>query len=110
MTSTIDRAAIERVLATIPDPEFGLSITDLGLIYDVRIEEPAVTVQMTLTSPGCPAGGMIVDGVHAAVSAVPGVERVQVDVVWDPAWTPARLTPAAREHLGWPAEEEPPAE
>lgn len=105
MTSPIDPAAVQRLLATIPDPEFGLSIIDLGLVYEVRLEERRVIVDMTLTSQGCPAGDMIVDGVHAALRTLPEVEDVQVNLVWAPAWTPERLTLAAREHLGWaPAE------
>ncbi len=101
MNPSINAVAIQQLLETIPDPEFGLSIVDLGLVYDVRVEGNNVGVTMTLTSEGCPAGGMIVDGVHAAIRAVPGVGAVDVEVVWEPRWTPDRLTPRAREHLGW---------
>lgn len=89
------------VLATIPDPEFGLSIVDLGLIYDVRISGAEINVTMTLTSQGCPAGAMIHDGVRVALGAMDGVTDVRVALVWEPVWTPERLTAAARAHLGW---------
>lgn len=95
---------IWRVLATIPDPEFGLSIVDLGLVYEVSTDGHDVSVLMTLTSPACPAGAMIHDGVQAALAALPGVGQVRAELVWDPGWTPELLTPAAREHLGWKSE------
>jgi metal-sulfur cluster biosynthetic enzyme len=101
MNELITPEEIWRVLATIPDPEFGLSIVDLGLVYEVNTDGRDVSIAMTLTSPACPAGAMIHDGVHAALSALPGVGNVRVELVWDPGWTPELLTPAAREHLGW---------
>lgn len=88
-------------LATILDPEFGLNIVDMGLVYEVRLDGPHVTVAMTLTTPSCPAGDMIFDGARAALSALPGVGDVHINLVWDPAWTPDMLTPAARQFLGW---------
>jgi metal-sulfur cluster biosynthetic enzyme len=99
--SSITTEQIWSVLATIPDPEFGLSVVDLGLIYDVRLNGSDIHVVMTLTSEGCPAGAMIHDGIRVALSGLEGVGAVQVDLVWEPAWSPERLTEAAREHLGW---------
>jgi len=90
-----------RVLATIPDPEFGLTITEMGLIYGVECRDGDVKVAMTLTTPSCPASGVIVDGVRAAVGRMPGVCSVQVDLVWDPVWNSSMLSPAAKSHLGW---------
>lgn len=101
---SIAPARIWSLLATIPDPEFGLSIVDLGLIYDVAITDTGVVVKMTLTSQSCPAGDMMLNGVEAALRELPDVGEVRVDLVWEPAWSPARLSAAAREHLGWPAE------
>lgn len=101
MNPLIDTDMIWRTLGTIPDPEFGLSIVDLGLIYDVQTNGHDITVTMTLTSPGCPAGGMIHDGTRAALAALPGAGNVEVAIVWEPRWTPERLTPEARTHLGW---------
>ena len=92
---------IRAACASVADPEFGLSVDDLGLIYEVTLEGAAVTVAMTLTTPHCPAGDVIVDGVRAAVAAVPGVEEVAVRLVWDPGWTPDMVSARGREQLGW---------
>ncbi len=97
-------AEVRAVCASVADPEFGLSIDDLGLIYDVVVTGDAVAIAMTLTTEHCPAGAVIVDGVRAAVAAVPGVASVDVRLVWDPAWTPEMVSPRGREHLGWAPE------
>ncbi len=96
---TTDR--VWSVLTTVLDPEFGVNIVDLGLIYDVAIEGTVVKVAMTLTSQACPAGEMLVGGVHAAVNEMPGVEDVRVELVWEPQWTPDMLTDAGREQLNF---------
>jgi metal-sulfur cluster biosynthetic enzyme len=84
------------------DPEFGVSVRDLGLIYDVAVDEGgAALITMTLTSMYCPAGDVILDGVKSAAEAVPGVRGVRVDLVWEPTWTPDLLSPEARRQLGW---------
>lgn len=83
------------------DPEFGVSVEDLGLIYDLRLEGDQAHVTMTLTSMYCPAGDVILAGVRSAAEAVPGVAHARVDLVWDPLWTPARLSAHARRQLGW---------
>lgn len=84
------------------DPEFGVSIRDLGLIYDIAVDdEAAVSVTMTLTSMYCPAGEVILGGIRAAAEAVPGVARAQVELVWEPVWSPEMLSPEARAQLGW---------
>lgn len=103
MNDVITPEKVWSVLATILDPEFGLSIVDLGLIYEVATTGRDVAVAMTLTSPGCPAGEMILDGAHTALAGLAGVGEVRVDLVWEPRWTPERLTPEGRAHLGWPA-------
>jgi metal-sulfur cluster biosynthetic enzyme len=87
------------------DPEIPVNIVDLGLIYDVRLE-PApedkqdVTIDMTLTAQGCPAHVMIGEQVKSRVQQLPGVRSANVNVVWNPPWTPERLSPAARKQLG----------
>ena len=96
-----DIPTLREAFKTVYDPEFGVSIEDLGLIYDIRIEAGVVFVTMTLTSMYCPAGDVIVNGVRAAAEAVSGVARAEVELVWDPLWTPDRLTPEARRLLGW---------
>ena len=89
------------VLRSIPDPEFGVSIVDLGLIYSAACHDGAVKVVMTLTTPTCPSGGWIQEGARAALAGIPGVRSVEVDLVFDPAWTPAMLSDHARRELGW---------
>ena len=84
------------------DPEFGVSVRDLGLIHGISAAgDGTVVVTMTLTSRYCPAGDVIMSGVKSATETVPGVSSVRVDLVWDPQWTPERLSPAARVQLGW---------
>ncbi len=94
-------AAVRAACAGVCDPEFGIGIDDLGLIYDVTIAGREVAVAMTLTTRSCPAEAMIVDAVRAAVAAVPGVANVDVRLVWDPAWTPEMISAQGRELLGW---------
>lgn len=96
-----DPAAVRTACAEVADPEFGVGIGDLGLIYDVTLTGGDVAVAMTLTTMFCPAGAVIVDAVRAAVAAVPGVRSVDVQLVWDPAWTPEMISERGRELLGW---------
>ncbi len=98
-TATITTEEVWSALAQILDPEFGLSITDMGLIYNVTVHDGEVQVAMTLTTPTCPAGGMMTSGVQSALANLPGVRSVKVDLVWEPVWNPQMLTEAARRHL-----------
>jgi metal-sulfur cluster biosynthetic enzyme len=87
------------------DPEIPVNIVDLGLIYGVRFEtapeeKQDVTVEMTLTAQGCPSHVMIGAQVKARVEQLPGVRQATVNVVWNPPWTPDRLSPDARKQLG----------
>lgn len=101
MATHPDSEDLWKTLRPIPDPEFGVSLVDLGLIYSVACDAGDVKVVMTLTTPTCPSGDWIAEGVRAALAALPGVRSVAVDVVFDPAWTPAMLSEAARRQLGW---------
>jgi metal-sulfur cluster biosynthetic enzyme len=85
------REAVMAALGTVLDPELGVSIVDLGLVYDVRVHRRAVEVTMTLTTPGCPIHDIVPDWVRAAVMRVPGVEHVEVTLTFDPPWTPERI-------------------
>jgi metal-sulfur cluster biosynthetic enzyme len=96
-----DERTIWATLSSILDPEFGLSIVELGLIYSVSCEAGIVRVAMTLTTPSCPASGYLVDGTQAALVALPGVREAHVELVWEPQWTPHLLSASARESLGW---------
>ena len=87
------------------DPEIPVNIVDLGLIYGVKIDavenqQQDVTVDMTLTAQGCPAHVMIGEQVKGRIAQLPGVRNVNVNVVWNPPWTPERLSPEARKQLG----------
>lgn len=83
------------------DPEIPVNIVDLGLIYEVAIgEQSAVRIQMTLTSPNCPAGFSILDQVKQRVAGVEGAGEVSVELVWEPAWEPSRISAEARKQLG----------
>ncbi len=82
---------ITDALRTVVDPEVGLSVVELGLIYGVAIDGAAVRVTMTLTAPGCPLHAVMADWVRQAVLGIPGVEGVEVTVTFDPPWTPDRI-------------------
>ncbi len=90
-------------LRNVYDPETCLNIIDLGLVYGVSLQPDAgkVEVSMTFTTPACPAGGAIKDGVDRALRALPEVQDVDVQVTFEPRWTPERITPEGRAALGW---------
>jgi metal-sulfur cluster biosynthetic enzyme len=88
-------------LREVEDPELGMDIVELGLLYDVEVEGPKVVVTHSLTSIGCPAGPMIQEGIHEAASSVPGVDEVDVELTWDPPWTPERMSDDAKFILGF---------
>ena len=96
-----DSDAVWQALASIPDPEFGISIVDLGLIYSVECNGGNARVVMTLTTPACPSGAWIHEGAQAALRQLPGVNSVQVDLVFDPQWNTEMLSTNARRQLGW---------
>jgi metal-sulfur cluster biosynthetic enzyme len=83
------------------DPEIGINIVDLGLVYEVKVDNGNVYIKMTMTTPGCPLHESISRGAEEAVRQLPGVESVTVDLVWEPAWTPDRMSEWARKQLGW---------
>jgi len=92
---------IVEVLKTIFDPEIPVNIYELGLIYDIDIQENgAVQVKMTLTAPGCPVAGTLPGEVRDRVESVRGVTSADVEVVWDPTWNPSMMSEAARLELG----------
>src|SRR4051794_25170763 len=97
----MDTAAIRDCLQEVYDPELGVNIIDLGLIYNIDFNEGHVLVRMTLTTPGCPMHDSIVDGVERAISILPSVKSINVDVVWEPAWSPELMSADAKTHLGY---------
>ena len=83
---------VMQALAGVHDPELGMSIVDLGLVYDVRVRGGAIAITMTLTAPGCPIHDVMPEWVRTAVRRVPGVETVEVTLTFEPPWTPDRMT------------------
>lgn len=97
----VDNEAVMQALRQVIDPEIGLDIVTLGLVYGVEgLEEGDVTVRMTMTSQGCPMTGIILGGAQDAVAGVPGVRSATMDLVWEPAWTPERIEESGRKVLG----------
>ncbi len=95
---------VREALKDVFDPELGYNIVDLGMVYAIKIDEGVVKVTMTLTTPGCPASDMIEGGVRQRLAAIEGVTAVDIDLVWDPRWSPQSMSPAAKEHFGIGAE------
>lgn len=95
------RQQVFAALRNVWDPELGLDVVSLGLVYDVRVDGDTIEIDMTLTTPGCPVSEQLPAEAEAAVrAAVPDAE-VRVQVVWDPPWTPERLSPVALDQLGF---------
>jgi len=86
-------------LNQILDPDTGIGIADMGLIYKVRKHGNILVVTMTLTSMGCPAGPYFIEEIEKMLGAQPGINDVQVEIVWEPAWTPDNMKPELREML-----------
>ena len=88
-------------LREVEDPELGMDIVEIGLFYEAEIDGPNVKIIHSLTSMGCPAGPMIQEGIHDAVKALPGVDAVEVELTFDPPWTPDRMSDDAKFILGF---------
>jgi metal-sulfur cluster biosynthetic enzyme len=93
-------ARITDALRVVIDPELGFNIVDLGLVYCIAVGNGVARVLMTTTTRGCPATAYLKDGVREAAAAVPGIDAVEITVTYDPPWTPAMMTAAAKAHLG----------
>ncbi len=92
---------VKKALRAVKDPELGLNIIDIGLVYDAIVtDEGDVTVKMTLTSPGCPAGAEIMEDARLVLADLEGVKNVTIDLVWEPYWTPEKMDPRVRAFLG----------
>jgi metal-sulfur cluster biosynthetic enzyme len=92
---------VVEALHGVEDPELGMDIVELGLFYDAEIEDGKIKIVHSLTSMGCPAGPMIQEGIHDAVAALPGVESVDVELTFDPPWTPDLMSDDAKFILGF---------
>lgn len=92
---------VRKALRQVKDPEINLNIIDLGLVYDVEVADGSVDIKMTLTSPGCPAGPEILGDADRVIRELDGVQNVNIDLVWEPYWTPERIDPKMRAFLGF---------
>jgi metal-sulfur cluster biosynthetic enzyme len=88
-------------LRVVEDPELGMDIVELGLLYDVAVDGPKVHVDFTLTSMGCPVGPMIEEQIKETVAGMPGVDEVEAELTWDPPWTPEKMSEDAKFILGF---------
>jgi metal-sulfur cluster biosynthetic enzyme len=96
----VTEKAVRNALKTVKDPELNLDLVVLGLVYDIEIEDADVRVRMSLTTPMCPAAPQIVEDARAAVAGIEGVENAEVQLTFDPPWTPERISPLIRSSLG----------
>ena len=96
----ITKKKIEQVLKNIPDPEIGVSIWDLGLIYDITIHGGAVGIRMTLTTLGCPLFDLIANPIKEEIGKLPGVTSVDIELTFEPPWSTDRVSKKAKEQLG----------
>ena len=96
----VSEQQVKAALRRVKDPELNLNILDLGLIYTIAVEGSAVSIDMSLTSPGCPSGPEIMTNAEQAVREIPGVTDVTVNLVWSPYWSPDRIEPRIRAYLG----------
>lgn len=98
----ITSETVRKSLKQVKDPELGLNIIDIGLVYDVEVsDEGGVHIRMTLTSPGCPAGPEIMGDAKQTVEALEGVTNVEVELVWEPYWTPEKMDPRVKAFMGF---------
>jgi metal-sulfur cluster biosynthetic enzyme len=95
------REEVLEILRTVEDPELGMDIVDLGLVYEAEVEDSKAKVLYSLTSMGCPAGPLIAQDIDAAVRQVEGIEDVELELTFDPPWTPDRMSDDAKFILGF---------
>lgn len=90
---------LREALKDVFDPELGYNIIDLGLVYDLKVLNGVAMVQMTMTTPGCPASDIIQSGVRQRLEEMPGVEGIDIDLVWEPRWTVQAMSDEAKQHF-----------
>ena len=97
-----DDDAVRQALRQVDDPEAGMNIVDLGLVYGIAVHEQHVHVELTMTTAACPMAEMIVEQAREVVQALlPETAVADIELVWEPPWTPDRMSDFAREHFGW---------
>lgn len=93
---------VRNALRSVVDPELGINVVDLGLVYGIRLDPDRITVKLTMTSQACPMAPMLVDEARHAIEArLPERVTATVELVWDPPWDPSRMSESARRELGW---------
>jgi metal-sulfur cluster biosynthetic enzyme len=92
---------VREALATVIDPEAGMNVVDLGLVYGIHLTNERIHVLMTMTTPACPMGDMILDSAREAIQAIAPEATIALELVWEPPWTPALMSESARGFFGW---------
>ncbi|PYO46334.1 MAG: aromatic ring hydroxylase [Gemmatimonadetes bacterium] len=100
-TGVVSEDQVKLALRRVKDPDLQLNVVDLGLVYGIVVEGTAVKIDMTLTSPACPSGPELMTNAEKEVMSLPGVEKVEVNLVWVPFWTPEKMEPRVRAYLGF---------
>lgn len=101
MSESSLKEQIQSVLRGVIDPELGVNVIDLGLVYELKIQDNHITVVMTMTSPACPLSAYLSESIRKTlVHSVPGINSAEVEFVWDPPWSPEKMTAEARRLLG----------
>lgn len=98
---TVSEDQVKLALRRVKDPDLQLNIIDLGLVYGIAVDGSTVKVDMTLTSPACPSGPELMTNAEKELKSIPGVEKVEVNLVWMPFWTPEKMEPRVRAYLGF---------
>ena len=92
---------VREALSTVIDPEAGMNVVDLGLVYGIEITDERIHIQMTMTTAACPMADMILDQAHEAIKALAPEVTIELELVWEPPWTPALMSESARGFFGW---------
>ncbi|HEX6628003.1 MAG TPA: metal-sulfur cluster assembly factor [Gemmatimonadaceae bacterium] len=100
-TGVVSEDQVKLALRRVKDPDLQLNVMDLGLVYGIAVDGTTVKIDMTLTSPACPSGPELMGNAEKEVMTLPGVEKVEVNLVWMPFWTPEKMEPRVRAYLGF---------
>jgi metal-sulfur cluster biosynthetic enzyme len=100
-SGVVSEDQVKLALRRVKDPDLQLNIIDLGLVYGIVVDGSTVKIDMTLTSPACPSGPELMTNAENEVRSLPGVEKVEVNLVWMPFWTPEKMEPRVRAYLGF---------
>ena len=100
-SGVVSEDQVKLALRRVKDPDLQLNIIDLGLVYGIAVDGSTVKVDMTLTSPACPSGPELMTNAENEIKGLPGVEKVEVNLVWMPFWTPEKMEPRVRAYLGF---------